>query len=44
MKTRKRGRILKQLVAEGLLLETGQPNPEHPRVQAMIMSKESAQR
>ena len=30
-----RGEILKRLVSEGILLPTGQPNPEHPKVRAI---------
>lgn len=36
---RKRGPILKQLVAEGILLRTGGINPHHPRVAAWLKSK-----
>lgn len=39
MKTRKRGDILMNLVAEGLLLDTGQPNPDHPKVVAILNEK-----
>lgn len=34
-KLHKRGEILKRLVAEGLLLPTGRPNPDHPDVRAI---------
>lgn len=44
MKTRKRGDILKNLVAEGVLLDTGQPNPKHPTVIAIIDGKAKEQR
>lgn len=39
MKTKKRGDILKRLVAEGVLLNTGQPNPEHPKVIALMSNR-----
>lgn len=41
MRSKKRGQILKQLVADGLLLETGLPNFDHPKVAALVESKKS---
>lgn len=35
MRSKQRGDILKTLVAEGVLLSTGQPNPQHPKVAAI---------
>lgn len=34
-KPQNRGDILKRLVAEGILLPTGRPNPDHPDVRAI---------
>lgn len=39
MKSKKRGDLLKALRATGMLLETGQPNPDHPTVIAIIADK-----
>ena len=36
MQLKERGSILKGLVAEGLLLDTGQPSPDHPKVVEII--------
>lgn len=36
MKPKERGGILKRLVAEGVLLPTGKPNPDHPKIVAII--------
>lgn len=35
MRSKHRGDVLKELVAEGLLLSTGQPNLAHPKVAAI---------
>jgi hypothetical protein len=41
MRSKQRGDILKTLVAEGVLLSTGQPNPEHPKVVAISRQMKS---
>ena len=33
---KKKGDVLKQLLGEGVLLPNGQPNPDHPKVQAVL--------
>lgn len=38
-KSAKRGEVLKQLTADGVLLNTGQPNPKHPRVMEIARRK-----
>lgn len=35
MRSKRRGDVLEELVAEGLLLSTGQPNLAHPKVAAI---------
>ena len=40
MKSRKRGVILKGLVADGVLLDNGQPNPDHPQVMALLAARQ----
>ncbi len=41
-KSGKGGEVLKQLVADGLLLDTGQPNHAHPRVREIASRKAKA--
>jgi hypothetical protein len=42
MNSKSRGEVLKQLVAEGVLLHTGQPNPSNPRVKKIASRKPRA--
>lgn len=39
MRSKERGSILKRLVAGGVLLNTGQPNPAHPEVAKIIKGR-----
>lgn len=35
---KQKGLVLKQLLGEGVLLPSGQPNPDHPKVQAILIT------
>ena len=44
MKSKQRGDILKRLLADGLILTTGQPDPSHPKVAALMADRPKVHR